>query len=596
MAMISALVFAIVAMVRIQLDWPVQEAHNFLLNCLHYSLALGAIFGFTIVVAAKSRLDTKNSFVIANLSGAAAVVLAFLVLYLFGGTDPSIETSRIVRLTTIAQARMIVAMHVSLLAFIMLAAHPEGLSDFARAFFMTHKAFFIALLYGLVMYTGSAGVAAAVQALLYRGMSSKVYMYIGTIVGFIAYAIFIGYFPDFSKGSVDTRRKEAQNQPRFIEVLFEYIMAPLALALTTVLLLWSLKTVVAGMDAPFTRLSGIATSYATFGLWLYIMVTHATSGPAKFYRRIYPFTALVILIFEARALLIQVGQWGIKTAEYSFIIIWIISVISVILLIIKKRKAYVKITTIICILAIFSVLPQVGYHVLPVTFQVNRLEKLLNAEGMLKDGKLIPAITEPDTAAREMITDSVGYLAHAEGGKLPPWFDNRLNESAMFRDRFGFDKTWPKSETQPLANEYTGIHLTLPDDAMDISEYRWAVNMEGKYWDDMLPISIEGNKGVYKIYWGVVSGGDVPVLRLELDGRTIIEQSMNEYLDSITDKYPPGRAESSQVDLGDMSHIIDVSEVKVLLVFDNVNINTNARTGDIDYWLNPRTLYMREND
>ncbi len=42
-AIINALAFAIVAMIRIQLDWPQQEAYNFLFNCLHWAFALGAV-------------------------------------------------------------------------------------------------------------------------------------------------------------------------------------------------------------------------------------------------------------------------------------------------------------------------------------------------------------------------------------------------------------------------------------------------------------------------------------------------------------------------------------------------------------------------
>jgi hypothetical protein len=36
----SALGFAVVTLVRIHMDWPQQEAYNFLFNCLHLSFAL----------------------------------------------------------------------------------------------------------------------------------------------------------------------------------------------------------------------------------------------------------------------------------------------------------------------------------------------------------------------------------------------------------------------------------------------------------------------------------------------------------------------------------------------------------------------------
>lgn len=589
-AMANALAFAIVTMVRIQMDWPQQEAYNFLFNCLHLSFALGAIFSLTAITAAKSRYNDAKSFGIANILGAAVVVVTFLLLYFFGGTDPSLETARVVRVTGIAAARVSAAMFISLLAFIVLASYPKDQSDFARSFFMTHKAFFIAIIYGGVMEAGGAGVAGAVQGLLYRGMSEKVYMYIATIAGFLAYAIFMGYFPDFRKGAVDEKREVAQKQPRFIEILFEYIMIPIALALTVVLLLWSGKTLVTGENVSFFRLSSIATSYAFVGIWLHIMVTHSESGLARFYRRTFPFAALVILGFEARALLIQLGKSGLKTAEYSFTLLWIVSVTAAVLLIIKKAKAHTPIVVLTCALAAFSVLPIVGYYALPVTAQVSRLEKLLTAENMLQDGKLVPAAAEPEKKVRESITDAVSYLAYAEDAKLPDWFDKRLSESDVFREKLGFEQTYPEPEEEP--GGYTGTHLWLQPGAIDIGNYRWAVNIQGEKAAE--PITLEGERGTYAVSWTIQPRADVPTLKIELDNRVILEQNMNEYFDRITKKYPPGQSNQKEATFEDMSLELESPEIKVLLVFNSVDINVDPQRDEISYWTDLRMIYISE--
>ena len=591
-AMASALAFAVVAIIRIQLDWPEQETYNFLLNCLHFSLALGAVFGLTAITAAKSRFDGATSLRVANLTGAVLVIITFLLLYFFGGTDSSLDMIRIVRLTGIAQARVIAAMLVSLFTFIVLAGYPRNHSDFARSFFMTHKAFFIALIYGGVMFAGGAGVAGAVEALLYRDMSEKVYMYIGTIAGFLAYAVFIGYFPDFSKNNTDPKREGAQKQPRFIEILFEYIMSPLALALTAVLLIWSAKTVFTGEQVPFMRLSSIAAGFAIVGLWLHIMVTHGKSGMAKFYRKIFPFAAIIILIFEATALYVQVEQWGIKTGEYFFILIWILTTAAVILFIIMKNRSHVIIAALLCGLAVLSVFPMLGYHVLPVKLQIAHLEKLLISEGMFKDDVIVPAASEPERPKKEAITDAVNYLAYAENARLPSWFSERLNESAVFQKEFGFAQSWPDFNPDNQPGDYAGTYLSLPSGALDISRYHWAINMQdGK---GTLPVTIAGEKGIYEIYWSLAAGGEIPAIRIDLDGRTIHEEDMNAYLDLILSKYPPGKTQSSQAGLEDMSYSIEIPEADMLLVFGSISVNTDISTGHTDYWLDLRMLYLSE--
>ena len=591
----SAFAFALVTVVRIHLDWPEQEAWNFLFNCLHLSFAFGAIFSLASITAAQSRYGSKKAFKTANLLGILAAAVALALLYWFGGTDPAETGSRYARVTDLAAARVSVAMLISFLSFIWLAGHKEQDSDFARSFFMTHKAFFIAALYGLVIMAGTSGVAGAFEALIYNDMSSKVYMYIATIAGFLAFAIFAGYFPEFGKGTIDPHREAAQKHPRFVQVLFEFIMVPVALALTAVLLLWTGRIVLTGDWPNFVRLSGIATAYAAGGLWLHVMITRYDSALARFYRLAYPMAALVILAFEAWALVERLGDAGLKLTEYGFALVWIVAVASVVLLLVKKSRAHGLMVALICIVAAVSVLPVVGYHVLPVTAQVSRLEKLLTAEGMLRDGILTPAGQEPEEAVREDITDAVQFLAYADEAKLPDWFDQRLGEPAGFKELMGFEKTWPKPDRDmPGGGDYLGTSLSLGADAVNVEAYQWAVFAERSYKRGETGFELQGDRGVYAIRWNAEPPEGVPVLEVDLDGKSILKQDLNAYIDGITEAYPPGPYDSREADLETMSLRLETPEVMILLVFENVEINVDVREDRITYWINLKALYLAE--
>lgn len=594
-AIACAFAFAVVTMIRIQLDWPGQEAYNFLFNCLHWAFALGAVFSLAATTAAHSRYPGAKAFWIANLSGLGAAAAAFLALYLFGETITA-GVSQYQTISSLAAARVGSAVFVSFLAFIVLAGYPKEQSDFSRSLFMTQKAFFIALLYGAVLMGGFSGVAGAVQALLYRDMSYKVYEYLGTLAGFLAFTIFVGYFPDFRKGETDEHRESAQRQPRFIEILFGYIMVPIVLALTVVLLLWAGKTILTGTWPAFEQLSGIAAGYAAAGIWLHIMVTRYETGLAGFYRRVYPIAALVILAFEAWALAVQLGKWGLKTTEYFFILIWVVTVASAVLLMMKKSKAHAVIAALLCAAAVFAVLPAVGYHVLPVTAQVGRLETALTQNGMLKDGRLTPATSEPERPVRESVTDAVNFLAYAEDAKLPAWFDRDLSQSDVFRAKLGFEQTWPQDENNPGgANEYLSTYLTLPFGAVDIGGYRWAVNPEGyKTETGQDAITIDGDRGTYQIYWTQNSADGTPYLKILLDDRVILEEDLSGYIDRITAKFPPSTGDSPPATLADMSLQLDTPEITALLVFNNVSISVDTRLDEASYWFGLNALYLSE--
>lgn len=590
----SALCFAVVTIIRIQLEWPQQEPYNFLFNCLHWSFALGAIFSLAAITAAQSRYNTKNAFLLANVLGAAAVGVTFVALYFFGGQEPVIAGARYDMVSVIAVARVIAVMLISILAFIVLASYPPEKSDFARSLFMTHKAFFISLFYGMVIMGGASGVAGAFQALLYNDMSYKVYMYIGTLTGFLVYTMFVGYFPDFRKGQEDPKRDVAQKQPRFIEILFVYILIPIVMAMTIVLLAWAMKTILAGMgESSFIRLSSIATSYAIVGIWLHIMVTQYESGLAKFYRRVYPIAALVILAFETWALVVQLGNSGLKTAEYSFSLLLILAAAAAILLLIYKSKAHLPIVAITCGLAIFAVLPVAGYYALPVRAQIDRLESILVSQEILKDGKLIPAAKEPDKDVRIDITDAVDFLAYAEDAKLPEWFDEDLVQNDVFEKKLGFVKTWPDLEPAEPGG-YMGTYLYLGPEPINIVGYDWAVNLQNTYGKGDGTVTIKGNRGSYKLYWVDTSKVGIPSLSIKLNDEVILDQDMNEYIDRIALKYPPGQNEPREASLEDMSMNIETEELSILIVLNNAEINVDPQNDVINYWIGLNAIYLKE--
>ncbi len=589
----NAVAFSVVTLIRIHIGWQGQETYNFLFNCLHLSFSLGAIFSLAAITFAQGKYNSKKAFIYANLLGALATVITFLLLHFFGGAIIEYSTMRYRHVSALAAARVSAIMFVSFLLFIVLAGCPKEESDISKSLFMVHKSFFIAAIYGLVIMGGTSGVAGAVQALLYKGLSSKVYGYIGTLSGLLAFTIFVGYFPDFRKGVIDKQREVAQKQPRFIEILFEYIITPIMLALTFVLILWAGKTVMGGMKVPFIRLSSIASSFAMIGIWLHIMITHNNSVPAKFYKRIYPIAVIFILIFEAWALVIQLQKTGLKITEYFFTLVWIIALLSAILLLFKKERAHQTIIIVTAVLALISVAPYAGYNVLPVKTQISRLENLLKNEGILQDGKIVPTAKEPEQNVRESITDTIIFLVNAEDTTLPPWFDKKLRNSKTFKETLGFEQTYPNHENDYTRN-YLGTTLALQQEAIDIGDYRWAINLRSikRKEDDF--VLIEGVRGIYKLNWDANRQDGIPTLEILLNERTILVSDMNDYLDGVLEKFPPGRTGVDYASLEDMSLKLEVPEVNVMIVFSDIDINVDVESDKINYWINPEVLYINE--
>ena len=592
----SALGFTLVTLIRIWMDWPQQEAYNFLFNCLHLAFSMSAILGLAAIAMVQERYNEKKMFLLANLAGAAAGILAFLLLFFFGSREPRISSSVVLRVSNLAAARISVALLVSLIGFIYFAGKPKDKSDFARSLFMTQKAFLIAALYGGVMMAGASGITGAIQALLYRNMSSKVYMVLGALIGFVAFAIFVGYFPDFRKNNQDPHWEVAQKQPRFIEVLFEYITVPIVLILTVVLLSWTGKTVILGEWPEFFSLSGIVISYSIAGIWLHMMITRKESGIADFYRKIYPIALLVILAFGIWALILQLNTEGLGSQEYYFALLLLTATASGILLIVKKEKAHAKIAALICIMAVVSVSPWIGGHILPARVQLSRLQTALVNEGMLVDNQLLPAAVEPSEEVRIAITEGVNFLAYEEEVKLPEWFDEDLSNRDVFESKMGFEQTWKGYENEyPISDPETrGMYLTMPSVSIDISDYDWAIYLKRDYEGPSRIQMVEGKNGTYRVEWIMGERGGLPGIKISLDEVLILEEDLKDFMDETAEtvRSRPGGYEAKTFE--EMSLVMETPEISVLMVFNNMNIYVNPSEDIIDYNLDLNALYLKE--
>ncbi len=582
-AIVSAVVISIVAIVRIALEWEVQKRYNLLFDSIQISFALSAVLSMAGVALYEIKQNEKKSFfILANILGAVVASISFLLLYFYGGGIPENET---VYLSNIALARISVAIFVSGVMFVYIISKSKGLNSFSDSFFITHKAFSISAIYGLVIMLGVSGVLGAFNALVYTNMDYKVYQYLGVAVGFFTYMIFLGYFPSFKKSENDIEIKEIKEHPRFIVVLFDYILIPIMTALTTVLLIWSLKVIVEGVDVSFNRLSGIASSYVMIGIWLHMMVANHKTKIAEFYKKMYPITGMLILAFEAWALFVQLSKFGLKTAEYSFLMIWIFGLISVLLLFFLKDRAYRKIAMTGVVVSIIWILPIVGYQDITFNSQVKRLEQILIREEILIDGHIIMKDKEIEYITRGEITDAVDFISYSEKLNTPNWFKEDLDDWEVFKETFGFEKTYGLYLDD---SENYSINYRLESNVIDVSDYSLSLNLN-EHVDNFIEFENEGK--TYQIEVLNKFEG-VPAFKVKLEDRLIIEEDMAHYLTDLINQYPVEENREIKLPFEEMNMVLETEGLSVLIVFNSIDTYFDKVKNKSDYYVDFSGIYI----
>ncbi len=586
-AIISAIIISITAMVRITMEWDVQRSYSLLFNSIQMAFVFGGVFSMAAVMLDEVKTDKKKSFFLpANIAGIIVASISFLLLYFYGGI---IAEDRGVYLSNIAIARVGVGIFISAVAFIYIMSKSERMNRFSDSFFITHRAFVVSTIYGLVIMLGVSGVLGAFQALVYRGMDYRVYQYLGVVVGFLTYTIFLGYFPDFRQVDNKVEIESITEQPRFIVVLFDYILVPIMLALTVVLLIWSARVILNGMDVSFERLSGIATSYVIIGIWLHIMVAKYDTKIGRFYKKIYPLAGILILLFEAWALFGQISTFGLKTSEYSFLMIWIFAVISVLLLIFLKEEAYRKIAIVATVISIIWVLPVIGYEDITFKSQVNRLEEILTAEGFLANDHIMAKDGDVDHDIRVEITGIVDFISRSEKVNTPNWFEKNLNEGEVFRNIFGFKKTYGLYSDDL---QYGSINMRLVSQTIDIRDYSLSLNRSVHEMTDHFN-EFEGAKGTYGIMISNEAKG-IPKITVKLEERIIIEEDMSQYLSDFKDQYLAEGNSDVEGTFEEMSLILEGEGISILLVFENISAYFDRVNDTTDYYAEFQGIYIRD--
>ena len=444
----------------------------------------------------------------------------------------------------------------------------------------------------MLFRSGLMFVAFTVENLIYEDLSNKVYSYISIWSAFLTSAFFLGYFPSFQRDKTDPRLEITQRHPAFIEILFAFVMIPILLILTVVLLIWAVQILIVGNWQEFELLATIFTAYALIGIFLAVMVSHYDQQLARLFRRIFPIAAIIFLAFEAYAIYRQIIMSGIKDSEYFIILLWIFSLLAALVLLSGRPHVNRLIAVFALIITVLAVLPLTGFQAVPVTSQSARLQNVLLRNDMLVDGRIRTAPPAISLADKITITDAALFLMRDELADVPkaPWLSASLASAPAFGRLFGFEPTY--AEFMPDDRTYREIYLYLPASNIDIAGYETSIFSISGFEQ---PVVINGRRGEYKLSFRNLTGLETPSLLVTRNDETVMNRSFSIWLEGLAAKYDDSFDKSRQPDADDMTLELEQGGVKVMIVFQHVTLHIDSR-GQISAFLFPAAVYFAETD
>ncbi|GAB1475229.1 DUF4153 domain-containing protein [Bacillota bacterium] len=411
-------------------------------------------------------------------------------------------------------------------------------NDFNLVALLHFKSFFTAALYSAVLSAGFAAIFFAVDTLLFP-VNDKSYSYMMTIVWIVfAPLYYLSLLPRFNnKEEEDKADSVYGGYPRFLEILVSYITIPLFAVFTIVLLAYSVK-ILATSQWPSGQLGPMVLVYSAVGVVLFVLASLPKNSFARLFRLLFPKIWIPIIIMQMISVWIRLDAYGITAARYYVSIFAVFSLVSAIFLSFRPVSRNRYIALLAAAFAIVSILPPLDAFSVSRNSQIDRIEAILQSEGMLSDGILTPKSTAAEETKKE-VTNILQYLNSNSSTKYISWLPADFDMYLDMDESFGFEPYYVYNTDGDRRFFYASLDTELP---LDISGYDISVVINS-YLEtgDKKVFAFEVGGRDYKLIAERISRSDMEITVEDGAGKPLINANFLTYALPMKDMTAAGK-------------------------------------------------------
>lgn len=370
--------------------------------------------------------------------------------------------------------RTAVVLFALLIAFIWMPVIRSKVS-FNESFMVVFKAFFITLFFSGIIFLGISIILAAINQLLFT-VDSRFYSHTANVV-FVLFAplFFLSNTPVYPKeqdNNMDTEKISIQKEliskatscPKYLEILISYIIIPLVLVFTIILILYIIINIGNGFWTN-NLLEPMIVIYSITVILVYILASRLENKFAVLFRKIFPKVLVPIVLIQTVSSIIQTGDMGITYSRYYVILYGIFATVAGLVFSFVPVKMNGIIAGLLIGFSLISIVPPIDAFSISRTNQINMLEEVLLKNNMLEDNTIKPSNSISD-AEKQKIIKSVNYLIRMEYTDEISWIPADFDYYADFYQTFGF------YQNDIIEGDKPYVYVNLPQNTpIDITGY-----------------------------------------------------------------------------------------------------------------------------
>lgn len=528
LACVSAFIATIVALVLIDHGEPFPPS-------VLYNVLFAALLGFplftTIALVARVMVWPAWRSIVVQ-------VVAMLALIAYVSTIPSDLTHApaavLLRQLLLALALVLLAM---VAPFIGRGRH-NGFWQYNKILFFR---LLTAVLFSFVLFLGLSVALAALDNLFGMDIPGKRYgeLWIA-IAGFFAPLFFLSGIPE-NLDALDA----LEDYPRGLRVFAQYILAPLVIVYLIILYAYIAK-IVGQWNWPQGWVSRLILGFSATGIFalalLYPIRERAENRWIKSALRWFWIVILPLVVVLVLAIWRRVSEYGLTESRYIGIALALWLAAMAVYFIFNRTKSLKIIPASLCVLAMaISFGPWGVFHVSEQS-QVNRLQRLLEANHRLVDNRVTAAGDSIGVEDTRQINAIIAYLNDTHGyAKIQPWFSENLIIDSVGASR---RRVEPSRIAELIGIEYVAYSPRFGDNMIEFAsdrertlpvmgyqqivmgEFVNSVNREARYAADNIAYRVDSTLWIITVQELADSAA---VASLQIDLHPLIDTLMEKY-------------------------------------------------------------------
>lgn len=342
----------------------------------------------------------------------------------------------------------------------------KNLLPFHANFLLAFRAFFITLLFTVVLIGGISFIIGAVDSLLFS-VDDNFYLHvINVIATLFAPLFFLSFTPLFfgkKDISLSTEQKKVRQEQltaatsvsKLFNGLFSYVIIPLSAVFTVILFIYLIINIRSDFWSD-NLLEPLLVSYSVETIIVYVLACNLSSPIAKWYNKIIPNILIPIVLLQTVSSILKINELGMTHGRYYVILFGIFATFAGVIFSFLPVQKNSWIVPIFLALSIVSITPSIDAFTVSRNNQEERLKSTLLNNDMLEKNSIHPdsSIAKKD---KQSITRAVDYLQQTDYLQTISWLPDSLTTEDNFEDVFGFPRYW---DEVPGEENYPNVHFS----------------------------------------------------------------------------------------------------------------------------------------